>query len=106
MTAFVKGVRSASIRVEPVQSELHKGSRLSVRGAVAPAINGAAIAIHLTSPGGRTFVERTTTNASGTFAHTFAALLEESGDYRLQAFILGGGEAAEAESPIVPVRVN
>lgn len=105
VTALTHAVRHVDVRVAPEHREMKKGTKMSVVGSVAPAVEGAPIAIHLIDPNGRLAVVRAATDAAGHFTASFNDALPLSGVYKLQAFVLTGGAAAEAESPVVSVQV-
>lgn len=98
VTALVKGVRKVEITVEVRQKEPKRGENLSVFGRVTPTVAGAPIALHLVDPDGELHVERTVTDASGSFHHVFATPLHRPGPWRLSAHVLGGSLAGEADS--------
>ncbi len=103
VTAFIQAVREVEVTIETRGKELQRGTQLGVFGRLTPPVASAPIALHVTSPGGQREVERTTTDATGAFQHLMTSPLRERGNYKVQALVLRGSPAAEAESPVVRV---
>lgn len=71
-----------------------------------PVVNGIVpVALHLETPDRKRIVERAATNAAGEFSHGFTTPFPIPGSYRLQAFVLTGSEAGEAESDVMTISV-
>ncbi len=104
ITAFVQAVRQVRIEIEPrPQGNLRQP--FFVAGRVVPAAGINPIAIHIIDPDGNFITERTITDGAGRFTYQTRYLAKVRGIYRVQAFVLGGSLAGQAESDVLPVIV-
>ena len=71
-----------------------------------PSTGVAPIAIHITDPEGRLITERTATTNTGRVSYETRHSATKTGQYKIQAFVLGGTLAGKAESEIHEVLVQ
>jgi len=101
ITAFTQAVRKVEVRVFLKEQQASLERPLYVAGQVTPPAGVSPIAIHITDPDGKLTVELTQTNSSGGIGYATNFRPRKRGPHKLQAFVLGGSVAGEAESPIV-----
>jgi len=101
ISAFTQAVRKVDVKVSLRESHAAKEQPLYVFGQVSPAAGTSPIAIHITDPDGKSIVELTQTNGTGGIGYTSKFRPSKPGSYKLQAFVLSGSVAGEAESPVV-----
>jgi len=105
ITAFVQAVRNVDIQIDP-RGEEKVGQPFILAGQVVPGTGVTPIAIHITDPDGNLITERTATNNAGQIGYQTRYVAEKAGVYKLQAFVLRGTIAGEAESDIHEVLVQ
>jgi hypothetical protein len=106
VTALARAVRNVDLHIATREKEFKREEHGTVIGQLAPAVASTPIVLHLTQPDGRLIVERTVTNGSGQFVYRFSTPFGGAGVYRVQAFVLAGSEASEAESNVLEVHVD
>ncbi len=72
------------------------GKEVSITGDLSPKIDGAAIALEFTNPGGETIINNVTLNKAGEYLHKFKA--DKAGKWKVQAFWQGDDRSSPAES--------
>src|SRR5262249_31732771 len=105
-TALVQAVRLHSIVVDARSRDPKVGQPLELLMRVAPSSGATPLAVHIVDPSGRRFVERVTTDATGHAIYLTRFRGSTAGNYSLQAFILGGTIAGQAESPPIIIRYH
>jgi len=106
VTAFIQAVRKVNINIRESRREGKIGEPFFIKGQIVPATGVAPISIHITDPDGKLITERTVTSNTGLISYQTRYRAARVGQYKLQAFILGGTLAAEAESEIRNVLVQ
>jgi len=99
VTAFMQAVRKVALNIEVRQKEGKRDEPIWVTGQVMPPVGVVPVAIHVTNPVGKVFQQRLQTDNAGAFTVQLKASTSLAGTYKIQAFVLGGTLAAEAESP-------
>jgi hypothetical protein len=105
VTAFVQAVRIVEVQIEP-RPEAEVEQPFFVVGQVSPATGVVPIAIHITDPDGNLLTERTATDNAGRISYQTGYVVEKPGIYTIQALVLGGSLAGEAESDVQKIEVQ
>jgi IPT/TIG domain len=106
ITAFMQAVRIVDVTLDPRgETNAEKPFVLAVR--VTPnTTKPVPISVHIVDPDGNLTVERTTTDSSGQTVYRTQYVAPRAGRYAIQALVLGGSLASEAESEIRRVLVR
>jgi hypothetical protein len=107
LQARVHAVRDVGIDAGFTLAQVRESWAIAVSGGVFPSVNEEIpMAIHVTDPGGVLHTETFKTSTTGAIAYQTKTLFTQSGEYKVQLFVLGGSLAAETDgipgSVIVP----
>lgn len=108
ITTFVQAVRTVKISIEPLEIEKigegqwqgRAGESFLISIQVTPSTGVTPIAVHITDPDGNLITERTETDSSGQLNYQTRYVADKAAEYTVQAFVLGGTLAGEAESEV------